>query len=219
MSQYPFGYGQYPGHNSQQYIYPQHEPNYAPQPDPNAIQAHYGASQSSYDYNASRIPGLGIAGTPTPNPGLNSASWGQQSPMMSTPPGSAFPFPAYAPPPMIPAVQSYTPTHPQNFAPPASAPAPLPVPDAEPDTAYDPENEDSAEEGEVSEGESDDLYEPKEPLADRTQESPVPQADNNSKASESRDESMVDLQDANFYETEVEDVTAASNGASALAGG
>lgn len=224
MSQYPYGYGQYPGHNpQQQYPYPQYDPSYAPQPDPNAVQAHYGASQSSYDYNASRIPGLGIVGTPTgvsPYPGLNSGPWTQQSPMMNGPPGSAFPFPAYAPP-VTPASQPYTPSYPQTVAPPDPAPAPVSVPVSgpEPDTAYDPENEESAEEGEVSEGEFDDLYEPREPVVQDSLEKQVTQADNTSKASESRDESMVDPQDVNFYETEVEDVSIVPNGAATSAAG
>ncbi|KAH8886737.1 hypothetical protein GQ53DRAFT_335735 [Thozetella sp. PMI_491] len=140
-----------------------HDQQYPPY-TPGTSEGNFTASQASYDYNASRIPGLGITGTPTAPtsspftapPGITLwASGGNLQPSTlagSVPPGQdrAGSHAASTTRP------SQTPAS-QPQAPPAAALAQPPVANTNPPV-------DEIEEGELSEGQFEDLYEPKEPL-------------------------------------------------------
>ncbi|KAI0147443.1 hypothetical protein GGR57DRAFT_251216 [Xylariaceae sp. FL1272] len=159
---YGYGYGQYPFipppmHSMQsqppsQPTYNHHPPG-AVHPSPVGAQPppFHTNAQSAYDHNATRIPGLGLGG--------------HQLPMPSFPPGVTMPWQAPVPTPQQPPAQppqANTPLlmQPRPAAearlaqqqPPKSMPPKKPTPTQQPNQAL--------EEGELSEGEFEDLYEP-----------------------------------------------------------
>ncbi|KAJ8122995.1 hypothetical protein ONZ43_g947 [Nemania bipapillata] len=139
MAEHPHGYGQYLGH------YPpasfpssstSQTPYYYPAPQAGTLlPTDYTASQSAYNLNSTRIPGLGL---------------GRDAPMTTTtafPTGASQPWPAQG-------HHSQTNNHFQSQQqPPPSLPRPSVIPPQPPHNTL--------EEGELSEGEFDDLYDPK----------------------------------------------------------
>jgi hypothetical protein len=205
MSQYPYpyGYGQYYGQpppppyayqNAPSYPAPGHTDPY----NPFAAQIHRDASQAAFSSNATHIPGLGIGGTapgatqPTFAP--NVAAWGQ-----------GFGFPASvpnAPPPQISGANSFDSQRSQSGLPaggpkkdtkPISQPAP---PSAVPATDVE------MEEGELSEGQFEDLYEPRETVRDAPAQ-PAPKV--TAAADPSQPTSAADTPDGGFYGSDEED--------------
>ena len=223
MSQYPHGYGQYHG-SPPQYSYPYQSPAaytppvYGSPPDPRAAAAHYAMSQNSFNHNANTIPGLGIVGTPNSGsaynpPGLGGWGHGQGHGQAQTPSYSA-------------------------GAPGLAVQQPVPMPDSFPQerqqqfpTRHDPpqasnrisntnemgrQDSEEMEEGELSEGQFEDLYEPREPALVSTSRSAnqAPPQQGGSNADMSRGASVVDTPEAGFYLTEEEEPVAgaAKNG-------
>ncbi|KAI0440308.1 hypothetical protein F4803DRAFT_481104 [Xylaria telfairii] len=144
MAEHPHGYGQHFGHYPPPASFPlmpapsAAQPSYYyPQTQAAAmIPANYATSQSAYSHNSTRIPGLGLGGGPV-------------VPAPSLPPSAAQQWPA---PGQHPQINSY-PRIQQQL--PASLPQKPPIPYQPPHNAL--------EEGELSEGEFEDLYEPKAP--------------------------------------------------------
>ncbi|KAI0975529.1 hypothetical protein F4678DRAFT_417580 [Xylaria arbuscula] len=143
MADNPPGYGHYIGH------YPPQPPLFPLMPGPSSTQppysyavppagvmppANYSASQSAYDHNSSRIPGLGLGGTQVPP----SASFSSGAPLS---------WPA----------QGHTPQTSSFFQSQQPSPASLP---SQPRPPFQ-QSHNAPEEGELSEGEFEDLYEPK----------------------------------------------------------
>ncbi|KAK4125240.1 hypothetical protein N657DRAFT_616591 [Parathielavia appendiculata] len=164
MSQYPFpyGYGQFYGqHTAQAHAYPG-VPGYQAavqnsQYNSYAAQINRDASQTAYDSNAINIPGLGI-GTPAApgthhNLAYNAAAWAQPSNFPGPAPNVPQPQPQegsdFWPQRSQPEITSTL----KNGAQPSSQPAP-----AADRSAAGVE----IEEGELSEGQFEDLYEPRE---------------------------------------------------------
>ncbi|KAF2968528.1 hypothetical protein GQX73_g5030 [Xylaria multiplex] len=153
MADNPHGYGQYISHypppptsfpptsgssNTQSaYYYPASQIGAVPP-------ANYTMSQSAYDHNSNRIPGLGLGGT-------------QIAPATSFRPGAPQPRPAQEHNPQIPQINSFFQQSQQR--PPSSLPQQSHPPYQPPQSQ--PQN--ILEEGELSEGEFEDLYEPKAP--------------------------------------------------------
>lgn len=147
MSHHPYshGYGQYQGppQPAQQSAQPPNQNYYNQRYSPSTAERNRAASQNSFNYNASQIPGLGIGGQASPGAGYNDA------------PDSS-PWPASAFSPFIPATSA------ANLASGSfqkaerlsSAPSNTSKPPIQP--AID------IEEGELSEGQFEDLYEPKD---------------------------------------------------------
>ncbi|KAI0453318.1 hypothetical protein F5B21DRAFT_479582 [Xylaria acuta] len=147
MAQHPHGYGQHFGHYAPPAAsFPLLPASAGAQPSyyyPQAqaapmLPTNYATSQSAYGHNSTRIPGLGLGGGPV-------------APTPLFPPGAAQQWPAQG---HIPQTNTYPPSQQQ---PPASLPQRPPVPYQQPRNAL--------EEGELSEGEFEDLYEPKAPTA------------------------------------------------------
>ncbi|OIW30861.1 hypothetical protein CONLIGDRAFT_293095 [Coniochaeta ligniaria NRRL 30616] len=221
MSQYPYGYGQYPTHPPPfppptQYAFPNPAayppaPAYGSPQDPNAPAPNYYAmTQSAYDYNSSipGIPGLGIGGTPIagaaypPPPAL--PAWGHQPPIhqdlnsqfTAGTRGDALSQYHYSAPAQFDGPAD------QNYPPPSYNPHPLPPkPVSHPhlsDAAT--QSSDEMEEGELSEGQFEDLYEPMDSSAkskDTTVAPNVPSIPN-----ESQPTSAVDTPSGGFYTNE-----------------
>lgn len=213
MSQYPhqYGYGQYHGQPPPQPYAYQNIPSYPVSGhntpyNPAAAQINRDVSQSAYDLNAIHIPGLGVggaapAGTP-PNLAPGVAAW-------THPP--AFPTSA----PNIPPPQRYdtasinsqrphpgVPSGPKNGAPHSREPAPA---------ATHPAADVEMEEGELSEGQFEDLYEPREYVPDAPAQSaskplPLPITDPSQPAS------AADTPDGGFYGTDEDDGGKVSKG-------
>ena len=204
MSQYPhpYGYGQYHGqYPPQPYAYqnvpstsaPGHENLY----NPFTFQTHHDASQAAFGLNGANIPGLGIGGMAAagipPNFAPSAAAWGQQ-------PGFPTPRPSVAPhgyganpvesqhsqPGAVPGVLN---SRAKPFA--SSAPSP-------PQPAADIE----MEEGELSEGQFEDLYEPRE-YAPSAPLQPVSKA--TATGDPSQPPSAADTPDGGFYGTDEDD--------------
>src|SRR3569833_1200610 len=192
MSQYPYNYGLWPmPSTSQQHSYQPLHPSasaHGAHPDANPLEGQYAASQASFEYNANRIPGLGATSPPTASnqqvPGLLTG-WDSASALPSAPPAANNGHQD---------TSFYSPQHPVQDHASSSAPAAIARPQSD---------DDDVEEGELSEGQFDDLYEPTEP-ASRPQPSSGPAAIELAEEvvdiSESRDLSEVDLQDTTFYE-------------------
>lgn len=233
MSHYPYGYG-FQGQQPPQQQYPYQPygaypaPGYGAQPPPPQQQQqpppatadYYTATQSAYDYNANNIPGLGTPLTAPPFPVPFGGQWDQGGYGAST---TAATYPTYnastfIPIPHAPPSQA----NPQARVPVPQEPQPKPHfrPDSSrPQSKAQPKEEqlkkqsrqplkdvDSQDEGEISDGEFDDLYEdvydqPVMPPKTKTV-SPVSSEDN---AASSTDQA------ANFYDTEM-DEGSASNG-------
>ncbi|KAI8948700.1 hypothetical protein F4801DRAFT_581221 [Xylaria longipes] len=144
MAQHPRGYGQHFGHYPPPASFPlppassgAQSSYYYPQPQAAPmLPANYATSQIAYSHNSTRIPGLGLGGGPV-------------APTPSFPPSAAQQWPAQG---HHPQTNSYPLSQQQ---PPASLPQKPPVPYQQPHNAL--------EEGELSEGEFEDLYEPKAP--------------------------------------------------------
>ncbi|KAI1818525.1 hypothetical protein GGS20DRAFT_527426 [Poronia punctata] len=136
MAEQPYGYGQYLYHPST--IYPPsglpNKPSYHTPPAPGAVPpTNVTANQSAYDYNSNRIPGLGLGGAP-----VSSTSFSPSVPQtwhIQAPTSQA---------------KSQFQNHPK---PPSSVTKQPPSTD----------QSNSLEEGELSEGEFEDIYEPKQP--------------------------------------------------------
>lgn len=226
MSHYPYGYG-YQGQQppQQQYPYPPYgaypaPPGYGAQPPPQqqhppATAEYFTATQSAYDYNANNIPGLGTPLTAPQFPVPYAGQWGDQPGYgTSTTPAA---YPAYNASPFAPM--------PPALPPQASSRAHVPVsqesqpkPQFRPDSAHvqnrTPPEEvqlkeqakqplkeiDSQDEGEISDGEFDDLYEDvyEQPVAQPKTKavSPVSSEDHTASSTD---------QAANFYDTEMDE--------------
>ncbi|KAK0632228.1 hypothetical protein B0T14DRAFT_559941 [Immersiella caudata] len=211
MSQYtyPYGYGSYPGpppspsQQSQQPYGYQPAPQYPPPTynqtyDPVAAGINLAASQNSFNYNANQIPGLGI-GPPPVAPSFGAAldpNGRAQPPYPGVVPGlpttQPSPTPFNGPPPhYAPSwATSATPNAPRVTQPPPRAP---PVRE----TTSQPKLNDDIEEGELSEGQFEDLYEPRQPVE------PNRPSNNQSKllstADPSQPASVVATPEAGFY--------------------
>ncbi|KAL2291603.1 hypothetical protein FJTKL_11849 [Diaporthe vaccinii] len=230
MSHFPYGYGfqgqqpprqQYPYQPYGAYPAPGYGAQQPPQQQPPPATAdYYTATQSAYDYNANNIPGLGTPLTAPQFPVPFGGQWDQAGYATSATPAA---YPAYnastfVPIPPAPPSQ----THSQAHVPLSQEPQPKPQyrPDsARPQSKTLPKEEqlkvqsrqplkdvDSQDEGECSDGEFDDLYEdvydqPVVPSKTKTV-SPVSSEDH---AASSTDQA------ANFYDTEMDEVSA-SNG-------
>ncbi|KAK4239736.1 protein red1 [Achaetomium macrosporum] len=206
MSQYPhpFGYGQYYGQPVQQpYSYQNYSSYAAPAPNaalnPAAAQIYREFSQAAYNSNASNIPGLGVGGLPATGGTHHSLTpgatpWAQ--PPSFTASGSS------VPPPQTYGIGSFGPQHSQpgllsNSSrineKPSSQPAPAPIV-----SAADTE----VEEGELSEGQFEDLYEPRESV-------PVEHVEGVSVPpliiEPSQPTSAADTPEGNFYATDEDD--------------
>ncbi|KAK8122152.1 hypothetical protein PG984_010822 [Apiospora sp. TS-2023a] len=162
MSQPPYAYGQYPGQQPQQsypYIPNTNQPpglSYGAVPQatsPAFITGNFAAINSSFEQNGSRIPGLGMGGgfpssvAALSYPAMNDSLWRQGNVSML----KGAPAPAD--------------TQPQKAGNQQTAPqAPAAPADASHDGAQSAQNtasKDILEEGELSEGEFEDLYEPR----------------------------------------------------------
>lgn len=214
MSQYPhpYGYGQYQGppHPPQPYAY-QNLPGYPASGHntpyhPTAAQINRDTSQAAYDLNAIHIPGLGVGGTAPAGTPFNLApgvaAWTQHS---------TFPTPA----PNIPPSQnqgtiSVNSQHPQPGLPSGSRNGALPSSQSAPAAAHSAADIEM-EEGELSEGQFEDLYEPRDYVPDATVQSafkplPLPIADPSQPAS------AADTPDGGFYGTDEDDGGKVSRG-------
>lgn len=205
MSQYPYpyGYGQYYGQpppppyayqNAPSYAAPGHNDPY----NPFAAQIHRDASQAAFSSNATHIPGLGIGGTAPgatqPNFAPNVAGWGQ---------GFGFPAPApSAPQPQTSGANSFD-SQPSQSSLPTGGPRkdakslthPAPPP-AIPATDVD------MEEGELSEGQFEDLYEPRENVPDAPTQTRLKVT---ATGDPSQPTSAADTPDGGFYGSDEED--------------
>lgn len=227
MSQYPHGYGQYTGHPPQ-YPYPYQPPQSYPPPglmtpypppvystpaEPQASGAHYGMAQNAFNANASNIPGLGIVGTPNSGSPYNAAGmappgWDQSytsSSISAGAPGTT------AIPPAPPTTSFHQ--QPQTTFPPLQHPAPTssrlpnPIELQNQSNSGGIDEDDDMEEGELSEGQFADLYEPRD--SDSRGMKAAPMRKNPSNNDPSRGASVADTPEAGFYTTEDEGATTA----------
>ncbi|AEO65647.1 uncharacterized protein THITE_2112807 [Thermothielavioides terrestris NRRL 8126] len=213
MSQYPhgYGYGQYRGQHAQQPFGYQTMPGY-PAPGHNDLfaastpQNHRELSQSAYNLNATHIPGLGIGGA-APAGTYNNfssgiAAWGPP-PGFSASASNLPPRPYGTTSSEPPAPQSRVVTSSSNTnAALANQPAPGP-------TRRSADVQIEAEEGELSEGQFEDLYEPRDEVPDASAQSvskPQPAMD------PSRPASVADTPDGGFYGTDEDDGAKDSRG-------
>jgi len=208
MSQYtyPYGYGQYSGpppppppqQQQPPYGYQplQHypPPTYNQHQDPRAAEINRATSQNSFNYNANQIPGLGIGPPPvataygvvTDPGGWSQPQFAASVPGLVLPPqvSTANTF-NVAPHPAASWVASTAPSAQRTAQPPPVAPT----------KGQSTPNE--VEEGELSEGQFEDLYEPREPAQPSTfsqnQSKPPPATDPSQPAS------VVDTPEAGFY--------------------
>ncbi|GAW21306.1 hypothetical protein ANO14919_108250 [Xylariales sp. No.14919] len=185
MADNPHGYAQYMGHYAPPSSFPPmsgssstQPPYYYPAPQAGAVPpVNYAMSQSAYDHNASRIPGLGLGGT-------------QIAPTASFPPSAPQPWPAQG---HNPQMNSYF--HQSQQRPPASLPQQSHLP--YPPTQSQPPN--NLEEGELSEGEFEDLYEPKA-LANPPQIAPQKKPNHSSNNLDSNSGSVGDADGSSIYD-------------------
>lgn len=222
MSQYPhpYGYGQYHGqplpHPSHPYGYQSASgypaPPYNAPYNSTAADLNRDVAQVSFDYNATHIPGLGMPGVPGAAPGgthSSTAPWPAAWSHAQVPPASA---------PSAPSAQTYTAGSLSAQPPPRAqlgvagsgpggsngantannkpVPAPAPAP-ARPAADID------IEEGELSEGQFEDLYEPRESVSPDVTESRAPKPPPISHPSQPA--SAADTPDGGFYGTDEDD--------------
>lgn len=207
MSQYPYGYGQQQGAPSTMPYGFQAPPHPAQQAYINAQDQHASTSvnrnisHSAFDYNANNIPGLGIASSP---PAATSyvplwVSSGAQAPAQpSRPLGTSASNATLL-------GGSYGSSRAQVAAAPSQPPA------LQTQTTYD-----DVEEGELSEGQFEDLY---EPLIAEPQPTSKPGPKPSSAASLSGSNSAVDTPEAGFYGNDDDDGGALAPAKNASAGG
>lgn len=217
----PNGFGSTPPQSQQQSQQQQH---YAP-----PTTGYHANAQAAYDYNANSIPGLGTpSGGPPPfsapyNAAWNHGGFGTVAPQV--------PYSAYAPPAPVASTAS-TYQYPQAQAqvpqvPTAATPtvvtqsrvqstntAPQPEPKAQP--AGQPKSQfggdEVQEEGEIDDGYFDDLYDDASKAASVTNEI-LPVA--NKLSGDPGDDSLD--QEPNFYDTDMEDVSAIQKPSAAIA--
>lgn len=236
MSGYPFGYP-YQGQPPPPQQYPSYQP-YGTYPPPNGFgttppqpqqqqqpyapptTSYYANAQSAYDYNASSIPGLGTPSSgPPPFPVPYNGAWNPSGYGASAP---QVPFHAHAP---ATSPSSAPTTYPSSQAqvPPPQVPPPMtPIHVIQPSahsntvpraqqktqpTAEQPQTRDShvevQEEGEIDDGYFDDLYDDASKAASVINET-APPADRST--GDMVDDSLD--QEPNFYDTDMEDVSA-----------
>lgn len=230
MSQYPYGYGfqgqqpqqQYPyqpygtyatpGYGGQQPQQPQHQQ--PQQPPPTTTNSYYAATQAAYDYNANNIPGLGTPSTSPLFPNPFSGPWDQAGYGMNAPPTQ---YPPYAPHPtpsfpgsyankqeQPPVRQDHEPTSHRQTQPKVQAKAPR-IERLTEKPKEQPKDVESQEEGEISDGQFDDLYDDVNIQSSGPQ--PLTVASASAKSSEGEVASATD-QEPNFYDTDVDDTSA-----------
>ncbi|KAK1833218.1 protein red1 [Podospora conica] len=206
MSQYPYGYGQQQGAPSTipyGFQAPPHPAqSYNPSDQHASTSVNRNISNSAFDYNASNIPGLGIA---------------------SSPPAAS----PYVPLWVSSAAQA-PPQHPRPFATGASS-APsqggaygssrphAPGPPSQPAALQTQTTYNDVEEGELSEGQFEDLYEPRDIVEPQPASKPITKP--SSAVSLSGSNSAVDTPEAGFYGNDDDDggVPPPGNNASAEA--
>lgn len=230
MSHYPYGYG-FQGQQppQQQYSYQPYgaypAPAFGAQPPPQqpppGTTNYYAATQSAYDHNAINIPGLGTPLTAPQFPVPFGGQWdhGGYGTTVTPAPYPTFNTSTFVPVPPAPPFQSNSQAH---------APAPR---EPQPNTEYRPDSSrpqsqgqpkeeklkeklkeqprqslkdvDSEDEGEISEGQFDDLYEDvyDQPSAATQKIKAASPASSQDQAASSSD------QGANFYDTEMEEVS------------
>ncbi|KAK4145038.1 uncharacterized protein C8A04DRAFT_11009 [Dichotomopilus funicola] len=207
MSQYPnpYGHGQYPGtYPPPPYPYPATGYS-APGQSSDPAQLHRDASQAAYNFNAGHIPGLGIGGTSAADgqrhPALGIESWPQVPPFF---------MPTQGPP--QPRLDSSTvPIQSQSSAAHHVKPGPQSSGQPAPAVAH-PTADVDMEEGELSEGQFEDLYEPREyiPATAPPPTSKLPAA--HPIADLSQPTSAADTPDGGFYASDEESGDKALNG-------
>lgn len=192
MSQYPYGYGQQQGPPST-VPFGFQPPAFPPQSfnpsDPHtSTTVNRNVSHTAFDYNANNIPGLGIASSP---PAVSPYTSFWISPGAQAPPQAP---PSFATGASSAASQggSYGSSRPHATGPP-SQPVALPT-----QTTHD-----DVEEGELSEGQFEDLYEPRDMVEPEPTSKPVPKP--SSAASLSGSNSAVDTPEAGFYGNDDDD--------------
>lgn len=163
MSQYPhpYGYGQYHGeHPPQPYAYPNVSgyptPQIAPY-NPSTASIHHDATQAAFNMNATHIPGLGVGGAA---PQEIHHSFASGVPSWTQPPGFAQYAPS-GPPTQTSGPSPYNLHHPQPNATHNLKTSAQPLTQAT-SKAAPPTADVEMEEGELSEGQFEDLYEPRE---------------------------------------------------------
>ncbi|KAJ4386500.1 hypothetical protein N0V93_009397 [Gnomoniopsis smithogilvyi] len=210
------GFGATPPQSQQQQ--PQQQQHYAP-----PATSYHANAQSAYDYNASSIPGLGTpSGGPPFSAPYNSAwtqggfgtvagqvpypAYASTAPASSTPASTmpiTYPYPqAQAPEPQVPS--RATPTYASQSRKQSDA-APKPQSKARPavQSKSQDSNDEAQEEGEIDDGYFDDLYDDASKAASVTNET-LPVAEKSS--ADPGDDSLD--QEPNFYDTDMEDVSA-----------
>ena len=172
MSQQPYMYTPYTGRQAQQaYPYsstPGQPPGLTfgapPATSPSNVAGNFAAANRSFEYNASRIPGLGMGGNTSPSFSAslfraeNKPLWPQALSESSTP--AAPPVPAAPAAPAGPAAITTRPAV-GGGQKQLQAPASAPVSGHTSQTQRQGAAGDALEEGELSDDESEDIYEPK----------------------------------------------------------
>jgi len=206
MSQYPYGYGQQQGAPSTMPYGFQAPPHPAqpfnPRDQHASTSVNRNISHSAFDYNANNIPGLGIASSP-PTASSFSSLWVSSG--AQAPPQPHRPFATGASSATLPG-GAYGSSRPQVAETP-SQPAALQT-----QTTYD-----DVEEGELSEGQFEDLYEPRDIVESHPISKSIPKP--SSAASLSGSNSAADTPEAGFYGNDDDDGGALPPGNNASAGG
>lgn len=209
MSQYPhpFGYGQYYSHQPPQPYNFQNAASYPPtgydQPySASTADWNRGASQASFDYNANRIPGLGLGAQDAnqSNPAHSAMPWSQ--PHFFQPPAPHVPPPqSYSAGSIIPQQAQSNRTTRDSRGSPKAQKQPASVP------SY-PTTNIEMEEGELSEGQFEDLYEPREPVTEVAK----PTSRSLPTTSQSQPPSPADTPDGGFYGSDEDEAQGPSKG-------
>ncbi|ROW10602.1 hypothetical protein VMCG_02083 [Cytospora schulzeri] len=229
MSQYPYGFG-FPGQQPQsQYLHPYHDygsysaPGYGaqqpqqPQQPPPTSANYYAATQSAYDYNANSIPGLGTPPTVPLFPVPFNGDWDQNGYARNAPPAQYTPY--------IPTLP--LPTYADNLDRAPVSPPPAPPPHYRQNqpkvqtkvqrterlaeqSKQQLREVDSQEEGEISDGQFDDLYDDASNQPSGPQPLAAASASASAKSSEDGVASATD-QEPNFYDTDLDDLSAPNN--------
>ncbi|KAM0812943.1 hypothetical protein AB5N19_12934 [Seiridium cardinale] len=156
MSQPPYDYAQYLG-QAPQHSYPYATtPHIQPaasfyatpqEPGPTTVAGNYAAINGSFEYNANRIPGLGMSSTPaTPLPPTPYRT--EPTPSQTKPLAAGFPSPAIPAMPPKQDIRTLERSYNLNARAVPAPPAPA-------------QSNEVSEEGELSDGEFEDLYEPR----------------------------------------------------------